>query len=128
MSFRALLKHRCTLVRLKMVAVNGSPISTWEPVEENVRCFIDLNFIRKGKDPFWTEQAGRPADRTGVLFLLGDTPIKSGDRVIISKGPKGSFSVEGAIDEVWTPSKLHHLEVGVREVATQLARGAQSNG
>jgi hypothetical protein len=124
MSYRSLLKHRCNVIGLVTTADDGSPVTVWQQKATDIRCFLDLSFIRKGKDPYWSESAGRPTDRTGVLFLMGDAQIKAGDRIIMTRGPSGSFSIEGAIDETWTPSARHHLEVGVKEVATQLARGA----
>lgn len=126
MAYRSLLKHRCFLWEMRQGQVDGSPVHTWERVETPydlpLRCFLDLNFIRKGKDPIWTPEAGRPADRSGVLFLAGDAPVRSGQRVEMVKGPEGTFSIEGAVDEAWKPSRRHHLEIGVLEVATSLTR------
>lgn len=118
MSYKSMLQHRCNVLGLVELETGV----TWEVKSENIRCFLDLNFIRRGKDPMWTPEAGRPADRSGVLFLLGDAPIKSGDRILMTKGPSGMFSIEGAIDEAWQPFAKHHIEVGVLEVATQMQR------
>jgi hypothetical protein len=128
MSFKSLLKHRCTVLELIETSDDGSPVTSYQPKAFEVRCFLDLNFIRRGKDPMWTAEAGRPADRTGVLFLSPAAPIVSGDRILMTTGPAGTFSIEGAIDEVWRPGSIHHLEVGVVEVATQIARGQFSRG
>ena len=128
MSYRSLLKHRCTIIELTMTATDGSPVSTWTTKAEDIRCFLDLGFIRRGKDPIWTPEAGRPADRSGVIFLGGDAPITSGDRIIMTKGPSGTFEVQGAFDEAWRPSSRHHIEIGVIEVATQISRGAYYQG
>lgn len=123
MSYRSLLKHRCSVIELVESVTDGSPVMTWNVKATDVRCYLDLNFIRKGKDPMWTPEGGRPADRSGVLFLLGDAPVKSGDHILMTKGPAGTFSLEGAFDEAWQPSKRHHIEIGVVEVAAQLSRG-----
>lgn len=123
MSYRALLAHRCTVMRLTESFVNGIPTHTWTDVATNVRCFVDLNFVRLGKDPTWTPEAGRPSDRSGVAFFLGSAPIKNGDRIKMTKGPSGTFSLEAAIDEAWRPSAKHHLEISVKEVPKQLAAG-----
>ena len=122
MSYNSLLKHRCTVLSLVETQVDGSPIVAWQATSTNVRCFLDLNFIRRGKDPMWTAEAGRPQDRSGVLFLRGDQLVESGNRVLMTKGPAGTFSIEGALDEAWQPDKRHHIEIGVVEVAGQLAR------
>jgi hypothetical protein len=100
MSFRAMLKHRCRVLSMSESSEDGVPVIGWDYVRTNgqpaeYRCFLDLNFIRRGKDPQWTPEAGRPADRTGVFF---------------------------AFDEAWTPSVRHHIEIGVIEVASQMAR------
>lgn len=123
MSYAALLKHRCSLLELNETFLNGVPSSTWVEVATNVKCFLDLNFIRRGKDPMWTPEAGRPSDRSGVLFLPGTAPVKSGMRVKMVKGPTGTFLIEGAVDEAWQPTRRHHLEIGVVEVPKQISKG-----
>jgi len=111
------LKHRCHVLRLVETNQDGSPVHAWEQVTETpIRCFLDLTFIRHGKDPHWTPEAGRAADRNGVWFGLNDAPVRPGDRVKMTKGPTGVFEVDGAYDEAWRPTELHHIEVGVKEV------------
>lgn len=122
MSYRSMMRHRCTVLDLTSSNDDGSPIFDWTPIATNIPCFLDLNFIRRGKDPMWTAEAGRPADRSGVLFLLGNAPIRSGHRIRMTKGPSGTFSIEGAFDEAWRPSERHHIEIGVVEVANQISR------
>lgn len=128
MSYRAMLKHRCQVLRMSESSVDGVPVLGFAPVTDDFhipqvyRCYLDLTFIRRGKDPQWTPEGGRPADRTGVLFADGTMPLRSGDRVLMTKGPTGTFQAEGAFDEAWTPQGLHHIEVGVIEVAGQIAR------
>jgi hypothetical protein len=128
MSYRAMMKHRCQILLMAETAENGVPVIGWSPVLDTLGqpaifpCFLDLNFIRKGKDPQWTPEAGRPADRSGVFFALGDIPLKSGDRIQMVAGPAGTFLAEGAFDEAWTPRARHHIEIGVVEVAGQIAR------
>lgn len=121
MSYKAMLKHRATIRRLVASDLDGMPIHTWSVVAGGVPCFLDLNFIRKGKDPMWSPEAGRVSDRSGVLFMGGTAVIKSGDRITMTKGPSGTFQIEGAVDEAWRPTDKHHVEVGVVEVANQLA-------
>ena len=123
MSYSSMLKHRCILMELQEGFVNGVPTMRWEEVATNVKCFMDLNFLRKGKDPMWTAEAGRPSDRTGVCFVEGGAPVKSGMRLKMTKGPTGTFLVEGAVDEAWQPTKRHHLEIGVTEVPSQISKG-----
>lgn len=125
MSYRSLLKHRCTLLEMREVDDDGSVTYNWVEVATNVRCFLDLNFIRKGKDMMWMEAAGRPQDRSGVIFFGPKQDIKASYRIKMTKGPSGTFKVEGALDEAWTPDAEHHLEIGVMEVATVLTRGSE---
>lgn len=120
MTFTAMLKHRMSILRLTETTVSGYSVTTWEVMAEGIRCWCDLNFIRHGKDAMWTPEAGRPADRSGVLFIMPKVDLRSGDRVQITRGPKGTFEIEGAVDEAWRPLNQHHTEVGILEVAQQL--------
>lgn len=120
MSFSGMLKHRMSILRLVETTVSGYSVTTWEIMSENKPCWVDLNFIRQGKDAMWTPEAGRPADRSGVLFCMPKVDIRSGDRIQVTRGPKGTFEIEGAIDEAWRPTNQHHIEVGILEVAQQL--------
>lgn len=122
MSYGSLLKHRCELFELREAFVNGIPQSNWTQVASGVHCFLDLNFIRHGKDPMWTPEAGRSADRSGVLFLKTNS-VRSGMRVKMTFGPSGMFLIEGAVDEAWKPTRRHHVEVGVTEVPSQISNG-----
>lgn len=117
MSYRAMMKQRCDVLRLTVTQLNGYESQVWVTVKTGERCFLDLGFIRQGKDPQWTPEAGRAADRSGVLFTLPTTTIRPGDRIKMTKGPVGTFAVEGAIDEAWRPTDKHHVELGVTEVA-----------
>ena len=120
MSYKSMLRHRCSILRLTETDEDGMPIHAWRTTTTGIRCFLDLNFIRQGKDPVWSVEAGRVSDRSGVLFLLGNADIRSGDRITMTRGPHGTFQVEGAVDEAWRPDSRHHLELGVVEVAQQL--------
>lgn len=134
MSFAGMLAHRCRLIDSVEQSNAGSSVYTWTPVLETdaasgnfglpkiFKCFLDLNFLRRGKDPMWVEAAGRPQDRTGVIFFRDNTPVKSGMRIEMTKGPAGIFSIGGALDEAWTPHRMHHLEFGVIEVASVTKR------
>ena len=118
-----LLKMRCTILRMQETNINGAPAYDWVEVKTKVRCFLDLSFQRPGKDPGWTPEAGRPADRSGVWFG-NDEPLKPGDRVVITSGsPSGTFEVLGAIDTVPNArtAKTDHMEAYVQEVAQAVA-------
>lgn len=121
MSYESLLVHRCTVLRLDEVNVDGSVNYTWVPTKMNVHLRIDLSFQRRGKDPDWIAEAGRPSDRTGVAFFLRGEAVMPGDRITMTTGPAGTFELQGSKDHV--PGHLgdeHHLEIGVQEVAQPL--------
>ena len=123
MSFRRMLKHRCTILRQDVDLTSGSPVYDWVEVKTGVRCFLDLNFIRSGKDAVWTPESGRGTERYGVGFFLGTEPLKPGDWIKMTRGPTGVFSLEAAVDEAWRPEENHHLEIGCKEVPKQYTKG-----
>lgn len=123
MSFKSLLAHRCTILRQDVDLRTGSASYSWVEVATNVPCFIDLNFIRKGKDPMWTAEAGRTPERTGVGFFSKRAQLQNGDWIKVTTGPVGVFSIETAIDEAWRPTTKHHFEVSLKEIPRQFAKG-----
>ncbi len=120
MSYRSLLTHRCTVKRLEETFVDGMPQHQWVVKGTAIPCRVDLQFIRQGKDPLWTPEAGRASDRTGVLFIMPSSQVKSGDRIFVSRGPAGTFQIEGAVDEAWDKDTRHHIELGIKEVSQQV--------
>jgi hypothetical protein len=123
MGFRDLLTHRAKVMRAQMVVSDGLESYDWVTVASRVRCRVDLQYIRPGRDPQWTPEAGRQTDRTGVAFFEANAPVKVGDRVVVLTPPGGTFLVEGSVDAVLgRDGKVHHLECGVREVPGPMAR------
>lgn len=120
MSYRNLLKMRCNVLAMTDSQVDGLVSQAWAIVPDgtSVRCFLDLNFIRAGKDPIWTPDSGTGQNRSGVLFLAPGAPALPGYRIQIASGngPQGTFEITSSLDEAWTPRKLHHLECFVTEV------------
>ena len=98
----------------------------WAIVATSEPCFIDLQFIRRGRDPQWTPEAGRPADRTGVAFFNPTAKVKVGYRlrVLAANGPAGTYMVEGAFDTPYDGmGEVHHIEAGIKEVPPAVAAG-----
>lgn len=123
MSFRSLLVHRCDLYDLVTNDQYGSPVTSYQKITPKpIPCRLDLNFIRQGKDAQWVAAAARPEDRMGIMFFLPSAPIQSGMRLVMARGPKGTFQIKGAIDEAWDFDSLDHYEVGVMEVSSLIAR------
>lgn len=124
MSYAGLLPHRGMLQEPETRQVDGVATYDWVTVATNVPCRVDLTFIRRGKDPQWTPEAGRVEKRTGVGFFKSDAPIKPGQRLIVndSYGISGTFRLDGNVEEViGRRGKIHHKEVGVEEVPGPLA-------
>lgn len=125
MSYAALLDHRVTILRYSTQIVDGVEQYVPRTIATGVRCRLDLQFIRSGRDPQWTPEAGRVEDRTGVAFFLSDANVKPGDRIQVTRGPAGTFQVEGNVDQVFgRRGRIHHLECGVKEVPGPVARAS----
>lgn len=123
MSYRSLLVHRADVQRFDSVLVDGSEQYLPKRVAVRLPCRIDLQYIRMGKDPQWTPEAGRPEDRTGVAMFLPGADVRTGDRLQMVRGPAGTFLVDGSVDEILGGrGRVHHLEVAVKEVPGPLAR------
>lgn len=123
MSLRSLLVHRAEVLRLATTNVDGAATYDWDSLGV-VPCRVDLSFIRSGKDPVWTPEAGRPADRTGVAFFAAGADVLPGDRIfMVAGGVEGTFELQGTLDFVQDRrGRTHHLECGVIEVAKPLGR------
>ena len=120
MSFRSVLAHRAKVLELVVDEFSGYPVHEWSPVQVDdedlvIRCFLDLS--KSADDPLWTVEQGRAADRRGRLFCESSAPLKANSRLLMTKGPVGTFAVQQAIEEAHTPTSFHHLEVAVVEVA-----------
>jgi hypothetical protein len=124
MSYRTLLRHRATIKRNTVVAVDGVSSYSWRNIQTEVPCRVDLSYIRRGKDPQWSPEAGRVQDRTGVAFFMPDAQVTTGDRIVLtSGGVAGTFLVDGTVEEILgNRGGVHHLEVPLAEVPGPLAR------
>lgn len=114
--------------RLSLSTVDGRPVSTWNPVPggEAVRCRLDLNFMRQGKDTPPAPVAGRAPDRIGLMFYRLGAPLKAGDRIVAVPNGDGTLPVQGTFeirampDPVVGFAALHHAEVQIIEVTQDL--------
>ena len=116
MSYSSLLQMRCSVYRLEEISNDGVVSQEWNVIESGIRCFLDLNFIRAGKDPTWTPDQASAQNRAGVLFLDAKSSAIPGDRIVMTTGPEGTFLIDSAMDQAWRPSGKHHLETYVSEV------------
>ena len=125
MSYSSLLDHRADVKRMTPTIVDGVESMTWRTVGRSRRCRLDLQFIRPGRDPQWTAEAGRPVDRTGVVFFERGEDIRTGDRIVVTRGPIGTFEIDGDVDHVFgRRGRVHHVEVGCKEVPGPRARAS----
>lgn len=116
--------------RPQTTQVDGVATTTWQDVETDglnfVRCRIDLNFIRPGKDAPAPINAGGAQDRYGLLFCNANVPLRAGDRLVCIPNTNGKLPVEGSFEVRSIPDKaidfsdVHHTEVLIFEVPQDL--------
>lgn len=110
--------------RLTKTRTNGMTETTW--VDQSaplnaVRCRLDLNFLRPGKDVPPAHEAGVAPNRIGVMFCAAGLPLRAGDRIVTVSGPvSGTFDIETLPDEAVGFSAAHHIEVQIVESVQKL--------
>lgn len=123
--------------RLQLTVLNGvaqmayaqatDPDPTRNSMLNYLKCRLDLNFVRPGKDVPAAPVAGRAPDRIGVLLTYPNAPIKAGDRLVTIPNEWNEIPVEGAFelrtipDEVVSFSSRHHLEAQILEAGQELS-------
>lgn len=91
-----------------------------------LKCRLDMNFIREGKDLIPAPEAGKAPDRIGVLFTYAYAPIKAGDRLTAINNAYGEIPVDGTFEIRAIPDQAidfahrHHIEVQIIEVGQEL--------
>jgi hypothetical protein len=107
--------------------IDGARVQTWAKSSarfDNVsapgemKCRLDLSFLRVGKDAPAPIVAGRSPDRTGVLFCNNTPNLKAGHIIKVIEGPHtgSQFLIKMRPDEAQNRRRTHHLEVQVFEV------------
>lgn len=92
-----------------------------------LKCRLDMNFIREGKDALPAPVAGRAPDRVGVMLTYAYAPIMAGDRLVVIPNEQGRMPVEGTFeiraipDQVVAFSDRHHIEVQIIETGQELS-------
>lgn len=108
--------------------IDGARVQTWQKSLANfdsmcpageMRCRLDLIFLRPGKDQPAPIVAGRTPDRTGILYCSNNTALRGGQIIKVIRGPYtgASFLLKMRPDEAQGFSGSHHIEVQVFEVA-----------
>lgn len=91
-----------------------------------LKCRLDMNFIREGKDALPAPVAGRAPDRVGVMLTGPYAPLRAGDRIVTipneaGREPvKGIFEIRAIPDEVVAFADRHHIEVQIIETGQEL--------
>jgi hypothetical protein len=109
--------------RMGLTASDGVASMDWVPVPggEFVRCRLDLNFLRPGKDIAPAPVAGKAPDRIGLMFCAMGTPLQAGDRIVTIPNASGAEPVSGTFEVRVIPdvvvgySSAHHLEIQILE-------------
>jgi len=108
--------------------VDGARVQAWnkstakyDPVcaPGEMKCRLDLIFLRPGKDAPAPVVAGRTPDRTGVMYCSYTPNLRGGHIIKVIQGPYlGSlFLIKMRPDEAQDFKGTHHIEVQVNEVA-----------
>jgi hypothetical protein len=106
--------------------VDGARVQTWAKSTKKfdtlqppgqMKCRLDLIFLRPNKDQPAPIVAGRSPDRTGVLFCSNTPSLQGGQIIHVISGPyTGSYFLLKAIpDQAQNYSGSHHIEVQVFE-------------
>ena len=122
--------------RMQLTVDNGRATMGWSQATDDdpalndmlqfLKCRLDMNFLREGKDVLPAQVAGRAPDRVGVMFTYAYAPIKAGDRIIAIPNERGEIPVAGTFDLKVKPdeavafSSIHHMEVQIIEVGQEL--------
>jgi hypothetical protein len=122
------------ILRMTEHTTNGMPTFTWGPVALPLagggvitlfKCRVDVQFVSASRQQPLVIEAGRAPDRVGTVWVGPEMVglITPGDRIQLVAGPiTGTFSVDEIPEQVGDFSGLHHLEIGVKEVAQQIAQ------
>lgn len=113
-----LFSSTVSVSRLSVSDGGGVPLYSFDVVNPSLRCRLDLNFLRPGKDQPPAPEAGRAPDRVGVLFCSAAADLRAGDRVKAVGGPvDGVFEIRVVPDVATDYASGHHKEVQIIEVA-----------
>jgi hypothetical protein len=124
---RHLFASRVEVLESVTEVVEGARMQTWQKSSAifdptcapgEMKCRLDLIFLRPGKDHPAPIVSGRSPDRTGVLYCSYTSALQGGQIIKVVDGPytDSSFLLKMRPDEAQAFSKTHHIEVQVFEV------------
>jgi hypothetical protein len=107
---------------------DGARVQAWQKASAKfdpvcgpgeMKCRLDLIFLRPGKDQPAPVVAGRTPDRTGIMYCSYTPNLKGGQTIRVKSGPHtgATFLIKMRPDEAQNFSGTHHIEVQVFEVA-----------
>lgn len=102
MTIRTVLHHRADVVRAVVTAGDRA----WGLVAADMPCLVTTGTKGEAED----RSAAQEADRLGLVFTLPDSPVTTGDRLLVKRGPVGIFKVEPNPANVGTLRGNHHRE------------------
>lgn len=125
---RHLFNNTVEILESITTIVEGARVQAWNKSSANfdatcapgeMKCRLDLIFLRPGKDAPMPVVAGRTPDRTGIMYCSNTPELKGGQIVKVVAGPYlgSSFLLKMRPDEAQNFSGSHHIEVQVFEVA-----------
>jgi len=122
--------------RMQMIVVDGQPVTDYAQATDDdpaindmlqyLKCRLDLNFLRPGKDIPQAPVAGRAPDRIGLMLTSAYAPIRAGDRLVAIPNEQnkipvaGTFEIRVSPDEAIGFSDQHHIEVQIIETGQEL--------
>jgi hypothetical protein len=125
---RHLFASRVEILEAITDIVDGARVQSWNKSTANfdptcgageMKCRLDLIFLRPGKDQPAPVVAGRTPDRTGVMYCSYTPALQGGQVIKVINGPfTGSmFLLKMRPDEAQAFNSTHHIEVQVFEIS-----------
>jgi hypothetical protein len=124
---RHLFPNKVEILESVADVVDGARVQTWQKSTQSfdpvcapgeMKCRLDLTFLRVGKDAPAPMVAGRTPDRTGVMYCTYTPALQAGQIIKVISGPHtgASFMLKMRPDEAQDGVGTHHIEVQVFEV------------
>lgn len=124
---RHLFKSTVEILEAVTDVVDGARVQSWAKSTANfdpscgpgeMKCRLDLIFLRVGKDAPAPIVAGRTPDRTGVMYCSYTPNLQSGHIMRVVSGPftGAYFLLKLRPDEAQGFGSTHHIEVQIFEV------------
>lgn len=114
-AFRRLMPERCEILRFQQIGTeDGTPITATAKIDSDVPCRVDMT-KSSGTDTIRRVQSAAQGINYGLCVMVHDAPLRSGDRLRMTRGPRTTqvFQVD-TCEVVLAFDKPHHLEAEIR--------------